>query len=262
MEEVVVLSPDNPIYLQVMKDLKGEPFEGVDSEPVPFKDEIVNEKDLWRYKSMSYSYSSNTSNTFGVYTNYSKVTDKSKDTTHVNVEMDDLYEKMRRNIDKNGSLIFTPPSTSRPCHKGSIQDLLWLADFCNSVAPISAKLSVSLEGRFITITYPRLHKKQIKFLVNRIILRKKINMVDTALFFSRESLRQANKTIIYCIKNGKITETIDKKSIIINISDLLEFISELWIHMQENIDDLWLTGTGEPHPDEDHSTYLNEMAKK
>lgn len=323
MEEVVVLSPEHPIHMQVMKDLAGEPFEGVDSEPVPFKDEIVLEKDLWRYKSMSYGYSPHTGSTFGTsygtsygsYGSYgstsyssatyhrktrsshhdytltsyggksydthhgssdtsftyhhnphlrreSKVADKPKGTTVADVEMDDLYEKMRSNIDENGNLMFTPPITARPDCKGSIQDLLWLGKFCRSVAPIGGDLNVSSEGRLMTITYPKLHKKQIRFLVNRIILRKKIDMIDTAWFFSRESLRQARKTIMYCIQDGKIIETIDQKPITINVVDLLEFITEIWIHLQENIDDLWLTGTGNPDPEEDHATYLDKKAEK
>lgn len=320
MEEVIVVSPEHPIYMQVMKDMEDmeeKHFEGVDSKPVPFKDEIVLEKDLWRYKSMSYGYSSHTGSTFGTsygtsygttrysstayhkktfsshpdytitsyeeksYGNHhttsntnftyhhnphliceSKVPDVPLSTTVVDVEIDDLYEKMRSNIDENGNLLFTPPITARPDCKGSIQDLLWLGEFCKSVAPIGGNLNVSSEGRLMTIKYPKLHKKQIRFLVNRIILRKKIDMIDTAWFFSRESLRQARKTIMYCIQDGKITETIDKKPITINVVDLLEFITEIWIHLQENIDDLWLNGTGNPDPEEDHATYLDKKAEK
>lgn len=157
---------------------------------------------------------------------------------------------------------FSPPDYPRPSDKNSLEDIEWLVQFCNNVAPDDASVSISMCGNYLTVSYPKLSKKQLKFLVNRIILREKLGLGDWIWFFCRENIRNSKKSVFYCCRDNILTETIDNKTVSFEVSNFLETIVDAWLHLQVNENDLWLNGTGEPLPEEDHTLYWKDMMAK
>lgn len=157
---------------------------------------------------------------------------------------------------------FFPPHYPRPFMRNSLEDIEWLVQFCNNVAFDGASVSVSSCGNYLTIRYPKLSSKQLKFFVNRIIMREKLGLGDWIWFLCRENIRNSRKIIFYCCSDGILENKIDKKTISFEVANFLETIIDAWMHIQLNEDDLWLNGKGEPDPEEDHREYWKEQAAK
>lgn len=157
---------------------------------------------------------------------------------------------------------FYPPAYPRPVLRNSLMDLKWLVEFCNNVAPDGANVRLNCGGNYLSICYPVLSQKQMKFLVNRIVMREKLGLEDWIWFFCRESIRNSKKIILYCCTDGLFEDKIDKTEVSFDVANLLETVIDAWMHIQLNEDDLWLNGKGEPDPEEDHHIYWKEKVKK
>lgn len=172
-----------------------------------------------------------------------------------------VMEELEKIVDVSKKEFF-PPDYVRPFMRNSLEDIEWLVQFCNNVAFDGASVSVSLCGNYLTVCYPRLSKKQLKFFVNRIIMREKLGLGDWIWFFCRENIRNSKKTIFYCCIDGILEDRIDKKTISFEVTNFLETIIDAWMHIQLNEDDLWLNGRGEPDPEEDHRIFWKEQTAK
>lgn len=155
---------------------------------------------------------------------------------------------------------FFPPHSPRPFMRNSLEDIEWLVQFCNNVAPDDANVTISTCGNYLTVCYPKLSQKQLKFFVNRIIMQEKIGLEDWIWFFCRENIRNSKKITFYCCSDGiLVLENKNcKKKVSFEVANFLETIIDTWMHIQINENDLWLNGRGEPDPEEDHQQYLKE----
>lgn len=154
---------------------------------------------------------------------------------------------------------FFPPNYPRPFLRNSLEDIEWLVEFCNNVAFDGANVTASVCGNYLTVCYPKLSQKQLKFFVNRIIMREKLGLGDWIWFFCRENIRNSKKTSFYCCIDGILEDKIDNKTISFDVANFLETIIDAWMHIQLNEDDLWLNGMGKPDPEEDHQILWKEQ---
>lgn len=179
----------------------------------------------------------------------------------INANIVSVMEELEDIVDISEKEFF-PPDYPRPFIRNSLEDIKWLVQFCNNVAFDGANVSVSTCGNYLTICYPKLSQKQLKFFINRIIMHEKLGLGDWIWFFCRENIRNSKKNIFYCCIDGVLKDKIDKKTISFEVANFLETIIDAWMHIQLNENDLWLNGQGEPDPEEDHRIFLKEQAAK
>lgn len=111
---------------------------------------------------------------------------------------------------------------------------------------------IEMDHHSITIHFPKLSKVQIMFMVNRLMLKDRLELDPAVDLICRLSIAKQMKEQILFIQNDVLSTYFVNKMIQHNATTFLTLLIQCWKHLLINEDDLWQNGTGEPSPYEDH----------